>query len=254
MSDSDENRRRILLVEDEAVIALSEKRTIQAHGFNVTVAHSGVAAVDAALGDARPDLILMDIDLGSGIDGTEAAQQILSELSLPIVFLTSHTEKDYVDRVRDITNYGYVIKHSGEFVLIESIRMALELFNAHWERDSIVRLTQELIVRLDQSERWTFVNDRACEFFGKPREELLGQHFMDYVHPEDIATVRDEDRRIARSHQSVVGSVNRQKTTRGRRTGEGTRNSPASDTDWPPSLKRPMSARGNRTRKPAKPA
>ena len=48
-----------------------------------------------------------------------------------MVFLTSHTEKEYVDRVRGITSYGYVIKHSGEFVLTESIRMALELFEAH---------------------------------------------------------------------------------------------------------------------------
>lgn len=131
MADRHSNRRRILLVEDETIVATSAKHTIEKHGFDVGVVHSGEEAIRCALSHPTYDLLLMDIDLGGGIDGTEAAQKILAEVKLPIVFLTSHTEKEYVDRVRGITSYGYVIKHSGEFVLTESIRMALELFDAH---------------------------------------------------------------------------------------------------------------------------
>src|SRR6056297_3007206 len=78
-------------------------------------------------------LILMDIDLGKGMDGTEAAEKILESHELPIVFLTSHSEKEYVNRVKKITNYGYVLKNSGEFVLIEAIYMAFSLYEAHKE-------------------------------------------------------------------------------------------------------------------------
>mgnify|MGYP006275347541 FL=1 len=353
MTDRPDSRRRILLVEDEAIVALSEKRTIEKHGFDVVVVHSGGEAVDAALGDASLDLVLMDIDLGPGIDGTEAAERILSEVTLPIVFLTNHTEEEYVTRVRDITNYGYVIKHSGEFVLIESIRMALQLFEAHqeiaakearlahivdeapvglftaradgtlervnpevarilafysaadvtdhyrnigvevfknpeqwhhliqilreegvvrdlrveavrrtgetaylklnassltehedgpvrisgflvdetskreieedlrnsnWERDSIIQLAQELIVRHDRDGKWTFVNDRACEFFGRPREELIGRDFRDYVHPDDILSTESAGKQMVAEHSSITGLVNRQRTPRGWRT------------------------------------
>ncbi len=52
----------------------------------------------------------MDIDLGNGISGPEAGRQILSIRKIPIVFLTSHSEKEYVERVKQITRYGYVLK------------------------------------------------------------------------------------------------------------------------------------------------
>ncbi|MFW5994769.1 MAG: PAS domain S-box protein, partial [Spirochaetia bacterium] len=121
----------ILLVEDEAITALTEKRTLQGHGYEVTVAHSGEEAIQSVTRDSGIALVLMDIDLGDGIDGTQAADSILRERSLPIVFLTGHAEKEYVSRVRSITSYGYVLKDAGEFVLAESIRMALQLFRAN---------------------------------------------------------------------------------------------------------------------------
>ncbi len=72
----------------------------------------------------------MDIDLGAGINGTEAAKQILAVRNIPVVFLTSHSEREMVEKVRGITRYGYVIKNSGDFVLQSSIDMAFELFEA----------------------------------------------------------------------------------------------------------------------------
>lgn len=123
----------ILLVEDEAIIALSEARILENAGFTVRTVHSGEAAVEVAGADHGISLVLMDIDLGAGMDGTEAATRILAARQLPIVFLTSHAEKEMVDRVKGITRYGYVLKNSGEFVLVESVNMALELFRAHEE-------------------------------------------------------------------------------------------------------------------------
>lgn len=124
---------RILLVEDEAIIALSEREMLERHGFSVEMVHAGEDAVETMRNGDDCDLILMDIDLGRGMDGTEAAERILQECEVPIVFLTGHAEKEYVERVRSITSYGYVLKNSGEFVLAESIRMALKLFQAHRE-------------------------------------------------------------------------------------------------------------------------
>ena len=61
----------------------------------------------------------------------EVAQDILTITRLPILFLTSHTEPEYINAARAVTNYGYVVKSSGEFVLLEAIRMAYALFEAH---------------------------------------------------------------------------------------------------------------------------
>jgi len=122
---------KILLVEDEAVLALSESKTLEKHGYMVRTAYTGESAIDIIKSDGEISLVLMDIDLGEGIDGTETAKRILRYRNVPIVFLSSHSEKEYVNRVKEITGYGYVLKNSGEFVLIESIKMAFQLFNAH---------------------------------------------------------------------------------------------------------------------------
>lgn len=120
--------RTILLVEDDAIIALGEQKLLEGAGYQVLKAAKGEDAVTLALEQA-PDLILMDIDLGRGMDGTEAAQRILQEKEIPIIFLTSHGEEEMVSRVDSISGYGYVLKSSGEFILLQSIKMAFRLFD-----------------------------------------------------------------------------------------------------------------------------
>ncbi|HPB81863.1 MAG TPA: PAS domain S-box protein [Spirochaetota bacterium] len=126
-----DNRRTILLVEDEAIISFTEEETLRSFGYEVITASSGEEAVEIAANNEMIDLVLMDIDLGEGMDGTSAAKEILGIRTIPIVFLTSHSEFSMVEKVRGITRYGYVIKNSGDFVLQSSIEMAFELFNAH---------------------------------------------------------------------------------------------------------------------------
>lgn len=72
----------------------------------------------------------MDIDLGSGIDGTQTAALILAERDIPIVFLSSHTAPEVVEKTEKITSYGYVVKNSNIAVLDASIKMAFKLFDA----------------------------------------------------------------------------------------------------------------------------
>lgn len=118
----------ILLVEDEVINAIVGKKTLEKYGYNVVVSNSGEKAVEIVKKTPGIDLILMDIDLGSGIDGTEAAEQILKDKDLPLVFLSSHTEPEVVEKTEGITSYGYIVKNSGETVLMASIKMAFRLF------------------------------------------------------------------------------------------------------------------------------
>src|SRR6056297_1667367 len=179
--------RKILLVEDEALIAMQETSILQAHGFEVEAAYSGEKAVARVLLDQDISLILMDIDLGSGIDGTEAAQLILKHHNLPIVFLTSHSEKEVVEKVKGISRYGYVLKYSGEFVLVEAVTMALELFEAHQatkarelqqqqqmeEFSAIYSHTPALMVLLDADLKVRKANPAAAEFAGTTAKGLI---------------------------------------------------------------------------------
>jgi len=71
---------------------------------------------------AHLDLVLMDIDLGRVWNGADAAREILKIRMSPVIFLTSHTERRWFARHRGITNYGYVLKNSGEDVLFARSR------------------------------------------------------------------------------------------------------------------------------------
>lgn len=166
---NEQEQRPILLVEDQAILALAEANTITGFGYKVIIAHTGEKAVELAVENEAISLVLMDIDLGKGIDGPEAARRILSTRTVPIVFLTAHAEKEYVDRVKEITRYGYVIKNSGDFVLQSSIEMAFELFHANNKYHSLSRLLRlmcdnlpDMIWAKDLKNRYIFANEALC--------------------------------------------------------------------------------------------
>ncbi len=129
---------KILLVEDEIIIAMSEKEELEKYGYSVTDVVNGEQAIKLVLTEeSNFDLILMDIDLGKGIDGTEVAQKILEKRDIPILFLSSHSEPSIVEKTEKITSYGYVLKSSSIVVLDTSIKMALKLFKEKMRRREV---------------------------------------------------------------------------------------------------------------------
>lgn len=103
------NHKKLLLVEDEPLIAMAERRQLERAGYRVAHCLNGERAIELVVEKREPaDLILMDINLGKGMDGTEAAREILKHLEIPVLFLSSHTEKEIVEKTETITNYGYV--------------------------------------------------------------------------------------------------------------------------------------------------
>jgi PAS domain S-box len=203
--------KEILLVEDEALIALAEAEAIKRWGYDIICAYSGEEALQKALGDLDLRLILMDINLGRGMDGTEAAQRILAIREIPIVFLTSHSEQEMVQKVRGITRYGYVIKNSGDFVLQSSIEMALLLFDSiQAMKSNEAALLQEqylLGTLMDNVHDYVYFKDRQSRFlraskalassFGieDPRS-LIGKTDFDLFTEEHARQAYDDEQRI----------------------------------------------------------
>jgi len=186
------DEKMILLVEDEAIIAMNEERMLRGEGYGVVLAFNGENAISIA--DTQPiDLILMDIDLGKGMDGTAAAQQILSKHDIPILFLSSHTSPEMVEKTEKITSYGYVVKNTGITVLAASIKMAFKL---HAARRDLLRAHEKLSLALESGRAgtwdWDILNntfDWSPEFyklFGlDPAAEAGFPAWTAAVHPED---------------------------------------------------------------------
>ncbi len=84
----------VMIVEDDYFIALSMEEALAHAGFVIAgVADTADRAVTMA-GDARPDIVLMDIRLGGGTDGIDAAREILRRFEIPSVFVTAHEDPD----------------------------------------------------------------------------------------------------------------------------------------------------------------
>jgi PAS domain S-box-containing protein len=122
---------RLLLVDDDALEAVSTQWALEKRGYRVQVAVNAAAAIQAVRQGDGFDLVLMDINLGAGMDGIEAARVILGLRQLPVVFLSSHVDAEAVGRTESVFSYGYVVKSNGIMVLDASIKLAYRLFLAN---------------------------------------------------------------------------------------------------------------------------
>ncbi len=121
----DMSSERILIVEDESVVALDLRQRLENLGYQV-VGHAtrGEKGVQLAL-ETNPDLIMMDIKLRGGLDGIEAAQQIRAERDVPIVFLTAFADQETIRRAALTGPFGYLLKPFDEQLLSINIEVAL---------------------------------------------------------------------------------------------------------------------------------
>lgn len=116
---------KILIVEDESIIALDIKTSLLESGYTVVaIGASGEDAI-ALASEHQPDLILLDIGLQGPMDGIEAAQQIGKGSRAPIIFLTAQTDQATLDRAKQTEPFGYLIKPFDHPNLITTIEIAI---------------------------------------------------------------------------------------------------------------------------------
>ncbi len=116
---------RILIVEDEAVIAMDIQHTLECFGFEVCgVVSSGEESIERA-SQTQPDLVLMDISLKGPMDGICAARIIQSHLSIPVIYLTANGDENTLTRLDQADSFGFIHKPFEESELRFKIETAL---------------------------------------------------------------------------------------------------------------------------------
>jgi CheY-like chemotaxis protein len=116
-------KRRILIVEDEAVTSVMLEKTLKELGYEVVgSAFDGAEAINLAR-DKKPDIILMDIRIQGEIDGIETAKRIYQQYKIPIIYLTAHSDDDTIRRAVESGPFGYLIKPFKERELYSNIEM-----------------------------------------------------------------------------------------------------------------------------------
>jgi two-component system, response regulator PdtaR len=139
---------KILVVEDEGIVLLHIKRTLESLGYVVAgTAASGEEAIMKAMSD-RPDLVMMDIILKGEVDGIDAAEKIRSLFHIPVIYLTAHADESTLQRARVTEPFGYIVKPFRERDLHIAIQFALYKAKMEDERNALIRQLQDALAEV----------------------------------------------------------------------------------------------------------
>lgn len=118
----------ILIVEDEPLIAEDISETLQDAGYGVSgIAHNANDAIKI-LKSSSPSLVLLDIKIDGPIDGLMLARIIKDDFNLPFIFLTSYTDKETLDKVKELNPYGFIVKPFDERELTSNVDIGIHRF------------------------------------------------------------------------------------------------------------------------------
>jgi two-component system cell cycle sensor histidine kinase/response regulator CckA len=193
----DEVAARILVVEDEAIVAMDISVRLRALGYEVVgPASTGADALEVAEA-TRPDLVLMDIMLRGGMDGVEAAQRIREATGAPIVYLTAYADDSTLRRAKVAEPLGYLLKPFEERVLRTTIETALykhrtEVRLRESERwlATTLRSIGDAVIAADERGLVKLINPAAESLTGWPQGEALGRDLGEVFQLADEATGR----------------------------------------------------------------
>ncbi|OQW90218.1 MAG: hypothetical protein BWK72_03115 [Rhodoferax ferrireducens] len=193
---------KILIVEDEVIVARDIAQQVLALGYQVLGPTSlGEEAIGLA-GMWRPDLVLMDIQLAGEIDGIAAAQTIRQKFGIPVVFLTAFAADDILERAKLTEPFGYVLKPFSERELSTVLAMALYKHQAEAKLMITTRQLQALSRRVleaqEQERRRVAIelHDELGQSLTAIKINLqLGERFKDQapadLYQENIRIVED---------------------------------------------------------------
>jgi CheY-like chemotaxis protein len=115
----------IAVVEDEGIVAMDIKKSLQAMGYNIAfVSDTGEKAI-IKLKQSKVDLVLLDIILKGGIDGIDTARVIVEDMDIPVIFLTAFEDERTQERIKLLKKCAYLVKPFEDSQLCSAIESAL---------------------------------------------------------------------------------------------------------------------------------
>jgi len=177
-----EKKARILVVEDEVIVAENLALAISDLGYEVVGRPvSAEEAVKKAL-ELEPDLILMDVVLKGNKNGIDASQEIKKKMDIPIIFLTAYSDISFIDKAKSIEPYAYIVKPFQPRQLLASIEMALyksqmekKLYEAQEWFSITLKSIGDCVIATDLKGNVKFMNTVAEAVTGWNMDEVGGK-------------------------------------------------------------------------------
>ncbi len=201
-------KRRILIVEDEKIIAEDIKRTLYSFNYDVVgIISYGEEAVKVA-GEQTPDLILMDVMLSGEMNGLEAADIIYRDFDIPVIFLTAYANDEILSKAALSSPFGYLIKPFEDRELKANLEMA---FYKH-QMETNLRNSRNFLLNLidtvpncisvkDANYKYLIANKAHTEIYKTTPQEIIGKTDNDFIDivikdKELVAKYHKDDREV----------------------------------------------------------
>jgi len=175
-------KKRILIVEDEVIIATEVEYKIKSFGYDSLGIANSLDLIENILSKHTPDLLLMDINLNLDIDGIEIAQKIRATKNIPVIFMTSYSDTHTLERAQKANPYGYILKPYED----RNLKVTLEMAFSKFEMELQIQESEQKYEKLYQSlpigmykttidGHFLMINHTAAKLLGyNSPEELLG--------------------------------------------------------------------------------
>ena len=180
---------RVMIVEDESLVAKDIKNRLQKLGYAVSAMVSSGEKALQKVEEMQPDLVLMDIVLKGDIDGIEAAAAIRNRFRIPVVYVTAYADMDIMERAKTTEPYGYLLKPLDDREVLMTIEMALykhKIEKNLKEREKWLIMTLqsigEGIITTDTKGNVTFMNAVAESMTDWTQEDAVGKPLAEVFH------------------------------------------------------------------------
>lgn len=193
------NKVKVLVVEDELIIANHIQSALKNLGYDVpAIASTGTEAIKKA-GELKPDIVLMDIVLKGEMNGIEAALQIKSIYKIPLIYLTAYEDEETLDRAKITEPMGYILKPFQERDLRITLELALYrhamdkklLENEARLRELVERSPDGIVIEINK--KITYVNPAALKLLReKDVTNLHKKTVFDFLHPDKLDSFKQK--------------------------------------------------------------
>lgn len=180
--------KKILIVEDEQLIAHSIERSLFKAGYSVPGMATSAQEAFEQIEQTMPDLVLMDIHIQGPSDGVETARTIRERYHLPVIYLTAHADADTLERAKITEPLGYLVKPVNHANLPSSIEMALYKHKIDRQLEenrallaTILASIAEAVVVTDGAGQVQFLNQAAELLTGWSEKDALNKPFDEVV-------------------------------------------------------------------------
>jgi len=198
---------KILIVEDERIVAMTMKKMLINLGYRViAIVSSGEKALQKIL-EEKPSLVLMDIRLKGPMDGIEVAQKLNNFYNIPVIYITAYEDKKTFERAKLTAPFGYIIKPFDEKILHMTIEVALykyqldiamkeQAINREREKyrsnlETIFSCLEEGIITVDKDMNISEINPSVEKIFGLSRD-IIGKSFSSFISGDRFISILKE--------------------------------------------------------------